>query len=702
MKRNEEFLKRVKDAATNDIQREAIKAATKRLKDHKEEAYVLLDEPEKLRAEASLIKSEAIDNLEQYLEEFTENVRIRGGKVHYANNSTEAVNYVINLAKEKKSKLVVKSKSMVTEEIELNHGLEESGISVVETDLGERIIQLANERPSHILAPAMHKTRFQVAELFSKESGNKIEADPEVITQEARRSLRKNFLDADIGISGVNFAIAETGTLILVTNEGNGRLVTSLPQIHIAIMGIEKIVPNLKDALKLLQLLPRTATGQKLTCYTSIINGAIESNDSNREFHVIILDNGRRKMKDDPHMKEGLSCIKCGACSSICPTYKIVGGHVFGSTYSGPIGIPWTAYTGDANESGQFSDLCISCGLCETICPVEIDIPKLIMKTKEKHIENNGQSKTNLFIAKLDSYSELASNIAPITNIMLQNNTFRWMMEKTIGIDRRRPLPEFHRKTFQKSFKAKSGPKENKVAYFYDVYANFNDPDLGFAVTEILERNNSEIILPIQKHSGMPLFAYGNIGMAEELMKFNIKSLYSAIEKGYQIVASEPTAAYCIKKLYPEFISSHESKIVSENTYEFFEFLENLEDNGRFNDDFKIFDKRIAAYHVPCHSKNLLPTKPVKRFLERIGFEVQIVDHGCCGIAGTFGFKQGWEGYDLSKYVGKELFEHMADPSIDIPVTESSVCKMQIEQFTNRTVYHPAKLLRNAYKKTSI
>ena len=469
MNRNKEFLKRVKDATTNDIQREAIKSATKRLKNHKEEAYELLNEPEKLRAEASRIRSETIENLEHYLKEFTENVRKRGGIVHYANNSNDAVNYVINLAKEKNSKLVVKSKSMVTEEIELNHGLEESGISVVETDLGERIIQLANERPSHILAPAMHKTRFQVAELFSKDSGTKIEPDPEVITQEARRSLREKFLDADIGISGVNFAIAETGTLILVTNEGNGRLVTSLPQIHIALMGIEKIVPNLSDALKLLQLLPRTATGQKLTSYTSIINGAIDSDDSKREFHVIILDNGRTKMKNNPHMREGLSCIKCGACSSICPTYKIVGGHVFGDTYSGPIGIPWTAYTGDINEAGQFSDLCISCGLCETICPVEIDIPKLIMRTKEEYIEKNGQSKTNLFIAKLDSYSELASNIAPITNIMLQNNTVRWMMEKTIGIDRRRPLPKFHRKTFQKTFKSKSGIKENKVAYLKEI-----------------------------------------------------------------------------------------------------------------------------------------------------------------------------------------------------------------------------------------
>ncbi len=692
----EGLLKRISEAAQNERQKAAVKAATNRLKKAKESVYLGLTDPLRLRAEASEIRSNVVDHLDDLTAEFVSSVKSRGGFVFLATGREEAVRYVVELARREGVRKVVKSKSMVTEEVELNKGLGEAGIVAVETDLGERIVQLAGQKPSHILAPAMHMTRFEVAELFSKHSGVEVKPEPDAITQEARRSLREEFLSADMGVSGVNFAVAETGTLILVTNEGNGRLVTSLPRIHVAIFGAEKILPTMSEALHLLNLLPKTATGQKMTSYVSFINGTLPFDHGERQLHVVILDNGRSRMKQDAYLKEALKCIKCAACLSICPTYKIVGGHVFGDIYSGPIGIPWTAYTSSL-EDALFSHLCISCGLCETICPVSIDIPKLIIKVKEKQIESYGQPRVNQFIAKMDRYTELTSNLAPISNLLFKSRVFRYLLEKATGIDRRRTFPRYHRRTLRKiKSRATDG---RRVAYFHDLYANYNDPDLGLAVIDVLERNGCSVVLPEQKHSGMPLLAYGNIKPAEKLMRFNVEYLYRLVKEGYEIVVSEPTAAYCIRKLYPEFLGSEEAEQVAEKTYELFEYLEMLESKGLFNTNLKKFDRVTVGYHAPCHTKSLLPTKPATKFLEMMGFEVRVADHGCCGIAGTFGFKKGWEGYDLSMEVGKELFEFMADPSISMLVTESSVCKMQVEAATGRVVNHPVKLLREAYSR---
>jgi len=281
--------------------------------------------------------------------------------------------------------MAVKSKSMATEEIHLNDALQAAGVTPVETDLGEYIIQLAHERPSHIIAPAIHKTKGQVAELFARELGRETEPDPEVLTRIARAELRQKFLDADLGISGANFAVAETGTVVLVTNEGNGRMVTSLPRVHVAVMGVEKVIPSMTDLAVFLAILAKSATGQKLSVYTSLVNGPRRGGEPEgpEELHLVLLDNGRVRQIAGP-LREALNCLRCGACLNVCPVYRQIGGHAYGYTYPGPIGILLTAMLNGPAAVKDLAHASSLCGACMDACPVRIDIPKMLIELRRE------------------------------------------------------------------------------------------------------------------------------------------------------------------------------------------------------------------------------------------------------------------------------------------------------------------------------
>lgn len=701
------------EAAINGKQKTAIRASTNRLRSHRVEAFEEVPDFEAQREELRSIKRATIQEIERHLQKLTENVIMKGGRVFRAKTRDEAVQYVLKLALEREVELIVKSKSMTTEELELNHVLEEKGIRVVDTDLGERIVQLAREKPVHIIAPAIHKTREEVAALFSEASGKNFPTDPVALTQEVRKMLREDFLNAQMGITGVNIAVAETGTIVVVTNEGNARLTSALPPLHVAVMGMEKVIPTIGDAIKQLKLLSRSGTGQKFTSYISFISGPNKgipgyNNGNNalvdREFHLVILDNGRNVMREKEEFRDALNCIKCGACLNVCPTYSILGGHVFGYTYTGPIGIPWTAFTEGMEKAGEFAPLCIGCGLCEDVCPVKIEIPKMIIHVKHHDAKKYGQPKANKFIINLEEHSRRASQVAPVANLLLSNRIFRYFMEKVTGIDRRRPFPKYSRKTFRHWFKthplyhSKSGLK---IAYFHDVYANYNDPEVGKSVVQILEKNDCEVVAPPQKHSGMPLLSYGNTDEATEIMKYNVSSLAEYVRKGYKVVSAEPTAAFCLKKLYPDFLGTSDAKLVAQNSYEFFEFLMKLHREGRLDTNFKKLNGMKVGYHSPCHTKSIFKEKPVARIMELIGLNVKEIDYGCCGIAGTYGYKAGLDGFDLSIEVGKGLFEEVMKLEYDAILTESSVCRVQIETGTPRKVLQPIRLLREAYSLSS-
>jgi L-lactate dehydrogenase complex protein LldF len=348
-----------------------------------------IPEWEELRDKAHELKKEVIEHLGTYLEQLEKKVIANGGKVFWASDGREASDYILGLAKRFRVKTIVKSKSMTTEEMKLGPLLERANIEVVETDLGEYIVQLAREMPSHITAPALHKTREEVGQLFASRLGIPYTSVPEELCAAARKVLRKKFLAAEMGISGVNFAIAETGTIVVVENEGNARLSMGMPRIHVAVMGMEKVIPRLIDLPVFLKLLPISSTGQKQTSYVSLISSPRQPGelDGPEEFHLVILDNGRTEILADPKMRESLYCIRCGACLNTCPVYQRVGGHTYGSVYSGPIGAVITPlYLGleMAQDLPYASSLC---GACSEICPVKINIHHLLLWLRKQVVD---------------------------------------------------------------------------------------------------------------------------------------------------------------------------------------------------------------------------------------------------------------------------------------------------------------------------
>jgi len=364
----------------------AIYTATGRLKEKRIEAVApdALPDYQELRTQANAIKKHAIDNLDHYLEQFERNVAAHGGKVVYCKDGTEVADFVLALAKERAAHLIVKSKSMTTEEVDLNERLEHHGLESVETDLGEYILQLARERPYHIVAPALHMTRYQVADLFERCLHVPRETVIEKQTALARSVLRQKFLAADIGISGANFLVADSGAVVIVENEGNARLTTSAPRIHIAIAGIEKVIPRAQDLATFLKLLARSATGQLLSVYTSFLSGPRRAGeiDGPDEFYVVLLDNGRTRLLPDKAKRQSLYCIRCGACLNTCPVYRKIGGHSFPWVYSGPIGAILTPQFMGVQHEPALPFASSLCGACGEVCPVKIDIPKILLELR--------------------------------------------------------------------------------------------------------------------------------------------------------------------------------------------------------------------------------------------------------------------------------------------------------------------------------
>ena len=384
------FDRRAAAAAADAKLGEALRFTTGRLQAGRAAALAELPDADALRDHARSVRAHTLRHLGRYLDQFAVQVEALGGTVHWATTAADAVAVVVEIATRRAARLVVKSKSMLSEEIELNHALEQAGIRVVETDLGEFIVQLARDRPSHIITPIVHWTREDVAVLFRQRLGAAEQdvADIPAMTALARRLLRREFLAADIGVSGVNFGVAATGSIVTVTNEGNGRLTTTTPPLHVALMGIERIVPTVDDLEVMLRLLARSATGQKLSVYTNIVTGPRRDGevDGPRELHVVLVDNGRSTLLAG-ELAEILYCIRCGACLNICPVYQRVGGHTYDSVYPGPLGSVLTPGLHGLAAAPDLPQASTLCGACRDVCPVRIDIPRMLVALRTSSVQ---------------------------------------------------------------------------------------------------------------------------------------------------------------------------------------------------------------------------------------------------------------------------------------------------------------------------
>lgn len=676
------------------------------------------------RDEVKSIKDRCIENLDALLEQFMANAEKRGCKVYFAKDGAEAIAISVRIALERGYTNVAKSKSLTTEEIEINDGLEAAGLRVVETDLGELIIQLVGDKPYHLVFPSVHKLRDEVAEIFTKATGKPVSNDIDEIMKVVRAYLRPIFLETDIGMTGANIGIAETGGIVIETNEGNGRLVSSIGKCHICVMGVEKVVATVEDALMMVLAHPVSASGQLPTTYVTWMHGRspLGADGAPRESHLILLDNGRTQMRQDPLKREGLNCIRCAACMNICPTYGVVGGHTFGHIYPGPIGIPWTAATHGLDIAGGFAELCVSCGLCKEICPAKIDMPLMIAQVKQEYYREHEQPAVNRLMMQAETQARLGSAFAPLSNWLMENSLFRLGMEKFAGIDRRRKLPPFARVTLAKwwarrqgsaalmrgkgirrDFDERSGAQKHgacvgltgdvpprKVVLFYDLYLNHNRPDLGIRAIEKLESLGVEVALPPQRPCGYPFIAYGDLDSARDVALDNLRLLAPWVDAGYMILATEPTAAYTLAVSYPKLLPLHpKAGAVATATREFFEYLCELD--PATSDRLK--GKRYG-FHCACHQRPLGSGKGARDWLARQGADTTLIETGtCCGMAGTFGLKHGPLGYDLANAVGEPLFKLFKEGGVEAIVTESSVCGIHLAEGTGLTVAHPLELL---------
>ncbi|MCG8588614.1 MAG: LutB/LldF family L-lactate oxidation iron-sulfur protein [Proteobacteria bacterium] len=380
------FGERIDRALADTGLQRALGGTVGRLATARRDAFAALPEGDALRDAARAAKLGALASLDRHLEALARAVEANGGHVHWARDAAQARTIVIDIAHRAGAQTVVKSKSMATEEIALNPALEAAGLRVVETDLGEYIVQQAGEAPSHIIVPAIHKTRADVTDLFERVHGTDRKETAEALTAEARARLRQDFLGAEMGITGANFAIAATGSLVIVENEGNARLCSTLPRVHVAVMGMEKVVPDWPTVGTLLSLLARSATGQRMTSYVSVLGGprGDDEVDGPEEFHLVLLDNGRSELLADPVLRESLACIRCGACLNACPVYGRIGGHAYGFAVPGPIGAvvaPTIQGTPDAAALPFASSLC---GACRDVCPVRIDLPRMLLAQRAR------------------------------------------------------------------------------------------------------------------------------------------------------------------------------------------------------------------------------------------------------------------------------------------------------------------------------
>ena len=609
---------------------------------------------EALRTEIARIKGGAALCFEELAEEFTMRAEAAGARIFRTADPAKVKQYILDLAKAKNVRSIVKSKSMATEEIHLNPALREAGIEVNETDLGEWIIQLSGQRPSHMVLPAIHMTKEEVARVFSKEVHERLSTDIPRLVKVARKELRSKFLAADMGISGANMAIAETGTIVLVTNEGNARLVTTLPKIHVALIGLEKLLPKFSDIAPILTALPRSATSQLITSYVSMITGPVPNTDgTTKELHIILMGNRRTEMARDPKFREALQCIRCASCLNVCPVFRLVGGHVFGDVYTGGIGTILTAWFNELKKSEEIQGLCIQCGRCKQVCPAKIDIPELIVELRRRLVKEQGLS-----LAQKAVYSVV--NNRRVFHSMLRAASLAQKPFEKDGFIRHLPmflsdmtgfrsLPAVAAVPFRDVIRKIEQPASKEKAAFYSgCLVDFAYPGIGEAVIKVLNKAGIEVTFPDgQTCCGAPALYNGAFDVAANNAIDNIKALAGKDIK--YVVSACPTCTVALKK---DFLSTLETegrtewldraKELAVKSIDFSTLINMLVRQGRLSlNNNAPLDK--ITYHDSCHLKRTLNVfEEPRAILKQSGFDmVEMFESDmCCGMGGSYSLKQ--------------------------------------------------------------
>lgn len=626
---------------------------------------------------------------------------------------------------------------MTSEEIEVNEYLAEAGVDVVETDLGEWVLQLAEEAPSHIVAPAIHKSRAAIAALFRHCFDPE---DPpetaEELTQFARERLGALIASAEVGMTGANFITADTGTLALVTSEGNARKTALVPPTYIAVAGVEKIIPTVEDLQPFVELIGRAGTGQDITSYVSLLTPPFPSppvdfsrpdasitsfNGSERAFHLVLIDNGRMAMRDDPQLKETLYCIRCGACANVCANFQQVGGHAFGGkTYAGGIATGWEAGVHGLDVASSFNDLCTGCTRCVPACPVQIDIPWINVVVRERinrsgasgafdwlveGLRPNGKAERpglqKRLVAHFETLARWGSRTAPLSNWIARQAPVRVVMEQVFGIDRRRPLPAFQRTTFQQWFAQRTPPHHEasdstsrEVVLYPDAYTNYVRPERGKAAVRALEALGMQVHCPAVGASGRAPLSQGLITTATKKAEAVWEALADHVRAGHDIVVIEPSDLAMFLGEYEKLLPEASAQALRERSCDIMAYIaRRLREDGKAQ-SLRMGDGQAVAYHSHCQQRTLGLERPTVSVLETLGYDVMTSDGvECCGMAGSFGYKQ--EYYELSMQAGEALRAQFAPVAADghIVAASGTSCQEQLEALLGGEALHPIEII---------
>jgi iron-sulfur cluster protein len=689
------------------------------------------EEYEDLRTQAREIKEDAIERLPELIETVRESVEANGGNVYLAEDAEDANQYIEQVAGDADS--LVKSKSMTTEEIEVNDTLEDSEVDVFETDLGEFVLQVADESPSHLVGPSIHKSSEEIAQLFNErfDLDEPLETAEE-LTEFARDYLGERIRDADVGMTGANFVVAENGTITLVTNEGNARKSAVTPDTHISVAGVEKLIPTVSDLQPFVELIARSATGQDIAQYITMLSPPVETptldfdspdtpmseSDGERDFHLVLLDNGRTAMREDDQLRETLYCIRCGACANSCANFQSVGGHAFGGeTYTGGIATGWEAGVHGQDSAAEFNDLCTGCSRCVNNCPVKIDIPWIneVVRDRINHDdatefdflvegltpdeELGGMDIQKRFFGNYATLAKLGSATAPMSNWMAGTKPARALMERFVGIDRRRDLPEFKRETLRKWFDSRGGSRvspadaRREVVLYPDAYTNHVQVERGKAAVRVLEALGVEVRIPEVASSGRAPLSQGMIATTERHAHDAYADLAEHIDAGRDVVVIEPSDLAMFASEYEKFLPDKSADRLDSNSYEIMEYVYGLLENGADSQKLRPGDGERVAYHSHCQQRTLGLEAHTVAVLSDLGYDVLTSETECCGMAGSFGYKR--EYYELSMDVGGELeSQFRAEDTRDRTVVASGTsCLEQLESLLERPSQHPVQLV---------
>ncbi|MFT4946989.1 MAG: iron-sulfur cluster protein, partial [Natronomonas sp.] len=687
------------------------------------------DSYEDMRAAAREIKENAIEDLPALIGQVDEAVEANGGEVHIAQTAEDANQIVDEIMAEREAQTLAKSKSMTTEEIAVNDHLESEGYDVIETDLGEYVIQLAKENPSHLIGPAMHKSPAEIAELFNREFGlsgdDALTENPQELTAFAREKVGERIREADVGMTGANCIVAETGTLMLVTNEGNARKTAVTPDTHIAVAGVEKLVPSLVDLQPFTELIARTGTGQDITSYVSLLTPPVETpipdfeadefrGADEREFHLILLDNGRMEMREDEQLRETLYCIRCGACSNACSNFQAVGGHGFGGeTYTGGIGTGWEAGVHGLDSASDMNDLCTGCSRCEPKCPVDIDIPWIntvvrnrlnrdadvgsfdyLVEGLQPDEDTSGLDRQKWLFGNIETFAKLGSTVPLLANTVTSSGLGKRLLSSVFGVDTDRELPELAGETLREWY-AERGPQvtspERDVVLYPDLYTEYFDPDRGKAAVRALEALGVCVHIPPVGESGRAPLSQGMIETARGQAESVHGTLVTHIDQGRDVVVVEPSDAAMFRNDYEKLLPERSAARLAENTYEICEYVYGLLENGGEIDSLRTTEDGSLAYHSHCQQRTLGLEEYTTELLDRAGYDVRTSDVECCGMAGSFGYKEEYA--DVARAVGEHLHEDLGAVGGERIAASGTSCQAQLDHLYDRPVPHPIELL---------